>query len=229
MPKDKPSARARRNSKGSKAVHAPRKEEPEPCPSCPAGQLPHVSDPNVLGEFVGCEKCLAWHHWVCVSPADVPIETCLKVCAFATVLLYQLTSGFSQWYCQECLQQASSSSQPLQIEWRDAQNTRRSSRGTTISATALNYANLDQGFASDPTRFHKIAQSKPITPHNFRKMHGKDLTAEWLWSDPSAMTEPIIIESPEGLDLKVPRDISQHASCLGDLEMHADKFTRAQL
>lgn len=37
-------------------------------------------------------------------------------------------------------------------------------------------------------------------------MKGADLTAEWLWSDPKAMTQPILIEKPEGLDIKVPKD-----------------------
>lgn len=112
-----------------------------------------------------------------------------------------------QWYCPDCLKTASSSSsKPLQIEWKDPVNKRKSSRSTTQSQQHINYGNLNEGFAPDPSRFHKLAQSKTLTPHNFNSMKGTELTAEWLWSDPHAMTQPILIESPKGLDLKVPQD-----------------------
>jgi F-box/leucine-rich repeat protein 10/11 len=35
-------------------------------------------------------------------------------------------------------------------------------------------------------------------------MRGSDLTEEWLESDPTAMTEPVIIEQPEGLGMMMP-------------------------
>jgi hypothetical protein len=35
-------------------------------------------------------------------------------------------------------------------------------------------------------------------------MAGHQVSLEWLESDPKAMTEPIVIESPEGLDMKAP-------------------------
>ena len=35
-------------------------------------------------------------------------------------------------------------------------------------------------------------------------MSGSDLTLEWLNTDPKAMTEPIIIEQPDGLGMRMP-------------------------
>jgi hypothetical protein len=39
-------------------------------------------------------------------------------------------------------------------------------------------------------------------------MRAEQLTVQWLESDPTAFCEPIFIENPEGLDMKVlPTDI----------------------
>ena len=35
-------------------------------------------------------------------------------------------------------------------------------------------------------------------------MTGSEITQEWLDSDPTAMTEPIIIEEPDGLGMTMP-------------------------
>jgi F-box/leucine-rich repeat protein 10/11 len=38
----------------------------------------------------------------------------------------------------------------------------------------------------------------------FKRMRGPDLTEEWLDNDPTAMTEPVIIERPDGLGMMMP-------------------------
>jgi F-box and leucine-rich repeat protein 10/11 len=35
-------------------------------------------------------------------------------------------------------------------------------------------------------------------------MRGSDLTEEWLYDDATAMTEPVIIEKPDGLGMMMP-------------------------
>lgn len=49
-----------------------------------------------------------------------------------------------------------------------------------------------------------MMEGKPIKPDNFRRMNGADVGVEWLSEDETAMTEPIVIESPEGLGMKMP-------------------------
>lgn len=49
-----------------------------------------------------------------------------------------------------------------------------------------------------------MLEGKPIKPHNFSSMKGSELTLEWLEHDETAMREPILIETPEGLGMKMP-------------------------
>jgi len=52
----------------------------------------------------------------------------------------------------------------------------------------------------------------------FKRMKGADLTEEWLDNDPNALTEPIIIEKPDGLGIMMPQaslTVSEIADILG--------------
>lgn len=49
-----------------------------------------------------------------------------------------------------------------------------------------------------------MLESKRILPHPFKRMRGEDLTFAWLTEDPEAMTEPVVIEKPDGLGMKLP-------------------------
>lgn len=53
-------------------------------------------------------------------------------------------------------------------------------------------------------RWLRMLEGKTIKPHPFKHMKGNELTVEWLEHDESAMTEPVLIESPEGLGMKMP-------------------------
>lgn len=53
-----------------------------------------------------------------------------------------------------------------------------------------------------------MAESRPLTKTHFRKVKAEQLTLHWLETDPRAFMEPIFIDHPEGLDMKVlPADI----------------------
>lgn len=63
-----------------------------------------------------------------------------------------------------------------------------------------------------------MMKDKNILKESFKRMHGSTLTTEWLDSDPTAMTEPIIIEQPDGLGMEMPDKkltIGQIADTLG--------------
>lgn len=49
-----------------------------------------------------------------------------------------------------------------------------------------------------------VAESKTYTPDTFRRMNGSDIGLEWILSDENAMKEPIVVENPEGLGMKMP-------------------------
>ena len=49
-----------------------------------------------------------------------------------------------------------------------------------------------------------MLEGKDIKPHKFRRMKGDEITVEWIEHDPDAFREPILIEQPEGLGMKMP-------------------------
>lgn len=63
-----------------------------------------------------------------------------------------------------------------------------------------------------------MMQGKSISKESFKRMKGSDVSTEWLNSDPTAMTEPIIIEEPDGLGMEMPDSeltVSEIADTLG--------------
>lgn len=81
---------------------------------------------------------------------------------------------------------------------------RAPARKSTRKRTTLDYANLDSGIYTDPNRWMRMFEGKKIKESTFRKMNGADVGLEWLESDDSAMREPFIVETPEGLGMKMP-------------------------
>jgi hypothetical protein len=49
-----------------------------------------------------------------------------------------------------------------------------------------------------------IAESKKYSPDTFKRLNGSDIGLEWILRDESAMKEPIVVEDPEGLGMKMP-------------------------
>lgn len=47
-------------------------------------------------------------------------------------------------------------------------------------------------------------ESKTFSSDEFKRMRGSDLTEEWLYNDATAMTEPVVIEKPDGLGMMMP-------------------------
>src|ERR1700722_14012038 len=77
-------------------------------------------------------------------------------------------------------------------------------RKSSRKRTQQDYANLNSGLQSDPSRWMRLLDSKIVAEANFKRMHGSGVSLNWLNSDDSAMREPIIIESPDGLGMKMP-------------------------
>lgn len=79
-------------------------------------------------------------------------------------------------------------------------------RKSSRKRTHLDYANLDSGLQSDPNRWTRMLEGKKIKDDNFQRKQGNDVGLEWLESDDSAMREPFVVETPEGLGMKMPDD-----------------------
>jgi hypothetical protein len=49
-----------------------------------------------------------------------------------------------------------------------------------------------------------IAESKKYSPDTFKRLNGSDIGLEWILRDENAMKEPVVVEDPEGLGMKMP-------------------------
>jgi len=54
------------------------------------------------------------------------------------------------------------------------------------------------------TRWEQMLQEKPMKGDPFKRMQGSDVDLTWVEEDEMAMREPIIIEKPDGLGMKMP-------------------------
>jgi hypothetical protein len=95
-------------------------------------------------------------------------------------------------YCQPCL------SKDITRSISHKPPIRKSSRKRTTRDF------VDQHTESDSNKWLKMLEGKPILKDPFERMKGEDVCLAWLEQNPHAMEEPIIIESPEGLGMKMP-------------------------
>jgi F-box and leucine-rich repeat protein 10/11 len=77
-------------------------------------------------------------------------------------------------------------------------------RKSTRKRTRRDYANLNSGQGSDPNRWMRILEGKTIKDDPFQRPKGSVVGLEWLAEGEGAMKEPIVIESPDGLGMKMP-------------------------
>ena len=78
-------------------------------------------------------------------------------------------------------------------------------RKSARKKTQRDYAGLHNvGAEAGPDKWLRILENKKVSGDPFRRMKGSEVGTEWLESDESAMREPIVIESPEGLGMKMP-------------------------
>ncbi|KAF7971632.1 hypothetical protein HWV62_24129 [Athelia sp. TMB] len=125
--------------------------------------------------WVRCDFCKTWYHWACAGNGG-DLE------------------AVDKWFCSSCMEADSTRVITLRAP------ARKSSR----KRTQLDYANLDSGMQTDPNRWTRMLEGKNIKENHFKKMKGADVGLEWLESDDSAMREPFIVETPDGLGMKMP-------------------------
>ncbi|KIP03676.1 hypothetical protein PHLGIDRAFT_110576 [Phlebiopsis gigantea 11061_1 CR5-6] len=163
---------------GSQATADAAPKDEDRCPACKEGTQ---EDWNAEDKesWVRCDACKKWFHWRCSGEGDL--------------------EAIGKWFCQPC---------------RDADAKRVITlkpppRKSARKHTQRDYAGLQNtGVEQDPNRWLRMMQGKAIKADPFKRMNGGEVTVEWLETDPTAMREPIVIENPDGLGLKMPEDIT---------------------
>ncbi|KAJ7070349.1 jumonji superfamily protein [Mycena belliarum] len=137
--------------------------------------------------WIRCDVCKTWYHWRCAStePPSFLSEDEKKDYTIDRI---------DKWYCKPCLEKEPSRTITLKAPARKSDRKRN----------YQDYASLNLGLASDPNRWLRMLENKTFEPENFKRMHGSDVTVEWLEEDEDAMTEPILVEKPDGLGMKMP-------------------------
>ncbi|KAL0569808.1 JmjC domain-containing histone demethylation protein 1 [Marasmius crinis-equi] len=126
-------------------------------------------------QWAMCGACKVWYHWRCVGNQED-------------------LSTVDKWFCKACLEKDPRRSITFKAPTRKSERKR----------ATRDYANIELGVPSDPKRWMRMMEGKPIKDDCFKKMNGSDLGLEWLEEDEHAMKEPIIVESAEGLGMKMP-------------------------
>jgi F-box/leucine-rich repeat protein 10/11 len=95
------------------------------------------------------------------------------------------------------------------------------------------YANLNLGLTSDPTRWMRMLENKTFKPDKFKRMDGSEVTVEWLEEDEDAMMEPFVVEKPDGLGMKMPPSdftVEELAQLVGEeTPLEASPFVRSRV
>nr|AUT12061.1 JSTF1 [Flammulina velutipes] len=144
------------------------------CPACP--KTPEDDAGKDKDIWIRCDACRVWYHWACAGKGED-------------------SSMIDKWYCAECLLADPKRTITLKAP------TRKSDR----KRPQRDYAGLNSnGVESDPNRYLRMMEGKPLKADRFKRMNGEDVSLEWLEDDETAMTEPIVIEQGDGLGMKMP-------------------------
>ncbi|KAH9984732.1 jumonji protein [Russula compacta] len=145
------------------------------CPACSVALTRDIKDED-SESWVRCDFCKTWYHWRCVGE-NGQLET------------------IDKWFCSPC--RAADCRRTITLK----PPMRKSARNRPIR----DYVNLHSGAdSSDPRRWSQLLESKTFSMGGFKRMRGPEFTEEWVDNDSTAMTEPIVIEKPDGLGMVMP-------------------------
>lgn len=107
----------------------------------------------------------------------------------------------------------------MQADTRRTITTKPPARKSSRKRPQPDYASLHSGIQNSSDKWVQILQSKEVNGDPFQRINGADLTLEWLESDDSALREPVVIEKPDGLGMKMPHKnftVSDVATLIGE-------------
>ncbi|EKM55800.1 uncharacterized protein PHACADRAFT_209325 [Phanerochaete carnosa HHB-10118-sp] len=156
----------------------PEHRDEDKCPACKEETLKDWNEED-KESWVRCDACKTWFHWRCVGEGDL--------------------EAIGKWFCQPCRD-----TDPKRVI-----TSKPPARKSARKRAQRDYAGLqNNGVEQDANRWLRMMKGKTIKPDPFKRMHGNEVTIDWLENDPSAMREPIVIEEPDGLGMKMPEDIT---------------------
>ena len=136
------------------------------CPSCPPPP-PGTGAAADKETWVCCSHCKQWYHCQCVQLSD---PTC-----------------YSKWYCASCV--STSEGGLKNVERPPLRKSKR-------AKMQVDYAAIQEGMPADPVgRWIRLLESREFQPDTFRRMKGHEWTLDWLRSDPTAMSEPVLVQA----------------------------------
>ncbi|EPT01807.1 hypothetical protein FOMPIDRAFT_152091 [Fomitopsis schrenkii] len=145
------------------------------CPACVGHDMRQWAAAD-KENWVRCDACKTWYHWRCAGDGSD-------------------LDAIDKWFCKACMEQDRTRTITLKPP------ARKSAR----KKTQRDYAGLhNTGSEAGPHKWLRMLEGKKISGDPFRRMKGAEVGEEWLENDESAMREPIVIESPEGLGMKMP-------------------------
>ena len=168
-------------------------DDRDTCPSCPT--QPYRFRAGEKDTWIQCDKCKTWFHWRCVGEgADhEALQKWYAIQSKSICLLHCTPIRF----CQSC-RTANPSLKPT---------LKPPARKSSRKRAQPDYANLHAGLdpsSTDGTKWVRILETKEIKPDAFGRLKGSEVTLDWLEQDPEAFKEPIVIESPDGLGMRMP-------------------------
>ncbi|KAJ7734938.1 jumonji superfamily protein [Mycena maculata] len=160
----------------------------ETCPNCTTESSASFNQFE-KENWIQCNinACKTWYHWRCVS-AEPPSFLSEDEKKDYTI------DKIDKWYCKPCMDKDPSRVITLKAPARKSDRKRN----------YQDYASLNLGLASDPNRWMRMLENKAFKQDTFKRMQGSDVTVEWLEEEEDAMTEPIVVEKPDGLGMKMP-------------------------
>ncbi|KZT66856.1 Clavaminate synthase-like protein [Daedalea quercina L-15889] len=145
------------------------------CPACAGGSTEQWAAAD-KENWVRCDACKTWYHWRCAGDGGD-------------------LDAIDKWFCKACMAQDPARTITMKPP------ARKSAR----KKTQRDYAGLHSvGAEGGPGKWLRILEGKKISGDPFRRMKGSEVGEEWLESDEGAMREPVVIESPDGLGMKMP-------------------------
>lgn len=191
-------------------------EEESTCPGC----KPDDGEDLNKDVWIECTSCKTWYHWVC---AGIDIE------ANGNSETPLTPEQVDKWFCQQCVEldpsrimtlkppprkstriKAIADTSVSDMPMLEGDSTATTAGATTTTVPPTTTPVMNHNGVSTPhgtpelNKWIAIADAKKYSPDHFQRMKGSDLGLEWTLRDENAMKEPIIIETPEGLGMKMP-------------------------
>ena len=185
---------------------SPTRDNEDTCPACPTESQETSTILTDKESWIRCDACKTWFHWRCVGAGE-DLSTIDKW--YVSKWQGWLYTDYCFRYCQPC--RAFDASRSITHK----PPARKSARKKQI----LDYANLHTGTPpGTSSKWVDVMDKKHIVKESFKRMKGEQVSREWIENDNYSMQEPVVIENPEGLGMKMPSDeitVARIADLLG--------------